>query len=164
MASGTDRALVVAEVELGVADPVLGPRRQGAFGILRDEGLEGGNRPLVIADAALPLRAFIGFALLDGDRWRRLRPVGGRGGCGRSRRGCRRSRGRDCRTGLFEPAQALVEVDIHVALALGHAVDVVAEGFDLAAQCADFLAQFLDFAGQREDWLGFRRVFDPRQP
>ena len=65
---------------------------------------------------------------------------------------------------MLKTAQALVEIDIHVALPLGDAFNIVAQGFDLTAQVADFFAQFLDFRDQRQHRLGFGVFFELGQP
>jgi len=56
-------------------------------------------------------------------------------------------------TRLLETAQPQVEVDVHVALPPGDALDVIGQHLDLAAQAADFLAQFLDLGCQRQHRL-----------
>ena len=54
-----DRVLEVAQVVVGIADPVLGPVRERALRILGDEIPEPRDRALVVADLALALRRFV---------------------------------------------------------------------------------------------------------
>ena len=64
---------------------------------------------------------------------------------------------------MLETTQALVEIDIHVALPLGDALDVVPECFDLSAEIANLLTQFFDFRSERQHGLGFCSIFELEQ-